>query len=169
MIAELILGLIDALPIIAIGSLLLTLLIETEDFRNIKKFKPIGSVKAYGHLFTFCIRLISISICVSLLALIYVSVFTIPIQSNKGTLLSMAIALPLIIIPLLLIAAISEVTNIFLDDKSEYAKNWISKNKEITRKSILMTDNEKKKIIREMKESYWADLRNNFWKYKIDR
>ena len=96
-------------------------------------------------------------------------VFTIPIQSNKGTFLTMAITLPFIVIPLLLIAAISEVTNIFLDDQSEYAKNLISKNKEITRMSILMTDNEKKKIIREMKESYWADLRNNFWKYKIDR
>ena len=140
---------------------------EINNYRNIKKLKFKNEISHYGHALSFLIETIRFALGISLIWAGFISLMENAISSDGTS--SNIVAFIVFILVLASTGLFFNVSEIVIWDRSENAKLLTAANKELSKKAVLMTDNEKKLVIKQKTDEYWQDFKDNFWRIKIDR
>ena len=154
-------------PYLVGGGIVFNIWSEIADYRNIKKLKFKNKISLYGHALSFLIETIRFALGISLIWAGFISLMENAIY-GVGTSSNIA-AFIVFILAMASTVLFFSLSEIVIWDRSENAKLLTAANKELSKKAILMTDNEKKLVIKQKTYEYWLDLNDNFWKIKIDR
>jgi hypothetical protein len=154
-------------PYLVGGGIVFNIWSEIADYRNIKKLKFKNKISLYGHALSFLIETIRFALGISLIWAGFISLMENAIY-GVGTSSNIA-AFIVFILAMASTVLFFSLSEIVIWDRSENAKLLTAANKELSKKAISMTDNEKKIVIKQKTYEYWQDLNDNFWKIKVDR
>ena len=136
-----------------------------EPYRNLNKLQVSSKLMKYGHALAFVIGCLYALACTFFAFFGFILMFKISSSGGFFSLvtgiLAMLIFLSVSILPSMFI------NSFFYDLVSDEAEKKRSYAKKMKSSFVTMTDNEKKEIIKKLKQEYLADLKENFWKGRL--
>ena len=138
-----------------------------EPYRNLNKLQVSSKLMKYGHALAFVIGCLYTLACTFFAFFGFILMFKI---SSSGGFFSLVTG----ILVMLVCLFISTLPSMFIDsffhdlvsDEAEKKRSYAEKMKS---SFVTITDNEKKELIQKLKQEYLADLKENFWRGRLDK